>query len=187
MIIMVCKPNNKAQIPNISQLCLELETDYKQGMKMLYALDRARLLNLLEASGATLKNLSRPAKIYCENPNLMHALVPEADIGTIRECFFFNQLRVKHQVVYPSQGDFWVDGKYLYEIGGRKKSFSQIKDIPNSFLDVDNTEKGHGRQTFLCYAKDKKKSIILSWHHDCSDAQRLFGCQHHSRKDKSLL
>ena len=134
------------QTPNISQLCLELETDYKQGMKMLYALDRARLLNLLEASGATLKNLSRPAKIYCENPNLMHALVPEADIGTIRECFFFNQLRVKHQVVYPSQGDFWVDGKYLYEIGGRKKSFSQIKDIPNSFLAVDNTEIGHGNR-----------------------------------------
>ena len=134
------------QTPNISQLCLELETDYKQGMKMLYALDRARLLNLLETSGATLKNLSRPAKIYCENPNLMHALVPKADIGTIRECFFFNQLRVKHQVVYPSQGDFWVDGKYLYEIGDRKKSFSQIKDIPNSFLAVDNTEIGHGNR-----------------------------------------
>ena len=94
---------------------------------------------------------------------------------------------VSRPIVYPSQGDFWVDGKHLYEIVGCKKSFSQIKDILNSFLAVDNTEIGHGRQTFLCYAKDKKKSIILSWHHDCSDAQRLFGCQHHYWKDKSLL
>ncbi len=137
---------NPPQTPNITQLCLELEMDRKQGMKMLYALERAGLLNLLEASSATLKNLSRPAKIYCENPNLMHVLASEAAIGTIRECFFLNQLRVGHQVLYPSQGDFLVDGKYLYEIGGRKKSFSQIKDVPNSFLAVDNTEIGRGNR-----------------------------------------
>ena len=137
------------QTPNFSKLCVELETDYKQGMKMLYALDRARLLNLLEASTASLKNLSRPAKIYCENTNLMHALAPEADIGTIRECFFFNQLCAKHQIAYPAQGDFEVDGKYLYEIGGHKKSFNQIQNIPNSFLAVDNTEIGHGNHVPL--------------------------------------
>ena len=143
LMILAEKP---PQTPNFSKLCIELETDYKQGLKMLYALDRARLLNLLDASGASLKNLSRPAKIYCENTNLMHALVPEADIGTIRECFFLNQLCTKHQIVYPAQGDFEVDGKYLYEIGGHKKSFEQIKDIPNSFLAVDNTEIGHGNR-----------------------------------------
>ncbi|MBQ9368052.1 MAG: AAA family ATPase [Victivallales bacterium] len=138
--------DNPPQTPNITKLCLELETDRKQGLKMLYALERAGLLSLLEASGATLKNLSRPAKIYCENPNLMYALASEAPIGTIRECFFLNQLRSGHQVVYPSQGDFLVDGKYLYEIGGRKKSFSQIKDVPDSFLAVDNTEIGRGNR-----------------------------------------
>ncbi len=137
---------NPPQTPNFTKLCQELETDYKQGMKMLYALERAGLLNLLEASGATLKNLSRPAKIYCENPNLMQALVPNASIGTLRESFFLNQLHVGHRIVYPSHGDFMVDDTFLYEVGGRKKSFEQIKDIDNSFLAVDNTEVGHGNR-----------------------------------------
>ena len=137
---------NPPQTPNFSKLCQELESDYKQGMKMLFTLERAGLLNLLEASGATLKNLSRPAKIYCENPNLMQALVHQASIGTIRECFFLNQLHVDHQIVYPPQGDFMVDGAFLYEIGGRRKTFEQIKDIHNSFLAVDNTEIGHGNR-----------------------------------------
>ena len=137
---------NPPQTPNFTRLCLELETDRKQGMKMLYALEMAGLLNLLDASGASLKNLSRPVKIYCENSNLMQVLTPDAAIGTIRECFFLNQLRVGHQVVYPAQGDFLVDGKFLYEIGGRKKSFAQIKDVPNSYLAVDDTEIGHGNR-----------------------------------------
>ncbi|MBQ7650979.1 MAG: ATP-binding protein [Victivallales bacterium] len=137
---------NPPQTPNFSKLCQELESDYKQGMKMLFTLERAGLLNLLEASGATLKNLSRPSKIYCENPNLMQALVPQASIGTIRECFFLNQLHISHQIVYPPQGDFLVDDTFLYEIGGRKKTFEQIKDIQNSFLAVDNTEIGHNNR-----------------------------------------
>ena len=136
LMILAEKP---PQTPNISQLCAELETDRKQGLKMLFALERAGLLQLLEASGATLKNLSRPSKIYCENTNLMNALVGFADIGTVRECFFLNQLKQSHRVVYPQKGDFLVDGTYLYEIGGRKKSYEQIKDVPNSFLAVDNT------------------------------------------------
>jgi len=93
-----------------------------------------------------LKNLSRPAKIYCENSNLMQALVPQPSIGTIRECFFLNQLRLDHKLVYPAQGDFLVDDTFLYEVGGHKKSFEQIKDMPNSFLAVDNTEIGHGNR-----------------------------------------
>jgi len=137
---------NPPQTPNFSRLCQELETDYKLGINMLFALERAGLLNLLEASGASLKNLSRPAKIYCENSNLMQALVPQPSIGTIRECFFLNQLRLDHKLVYPAQGDFLVDDTFLYEVGGHKKSFEQIKDMPNSFLAVDNTEIGHGNR-----------------------------------------
>ena len=137
---------NPPQTPNFTKLCQKLETEYKQGMKMLFALERAALLNLLEASGATLKNLSRPAKIYCENPNLMQALVSNASVGTLRECFFLNQLRVGHNIAYPPKGDFLVDDTFLYEVGGRKKSFEQIKDIENSFLAVDNTEIGHGNR-----------------------------------------
>ena len=36
-----------------------------------------------------------------------------------------------------------VDGKYLFEVGGANKTFEQIKDVPDSFLAVDNTETGY--------------------------------------------
>ena len=38
--------------------------------------------------------------------------------------------------------DFLVDKRYTFEIGGAKKSFEQIKDIPNSFVVADDIELG---------------------------------------------
>jgi predicted AAA+ superfamily ATPase len=132
------------QTPNISVLARELEVDRNQCVKMMYALERAGLLNLLSSEAASLKNLSRPEKIYCENPNLMRALVPSADRGTLRECFALNQLRAAGEVTYPSQGDFLVNGKVLFEVGGKGKSFEQIRDLPDSYLAVDDLEIGDG-------------------------------------------
>ena len=37
-----------------------------------------------------------------------------------------------------------INGKYLFEVGGSKKTFAQIKDIKNSFLAIDNEEIGRG-------------------------------------------
>ncbi len=74
----------------------------------------------------------------------MFALTPHADIGNVRETFFMNQLSQSHELCYPKTGDFMVDGKYLFEIGGKGKGFTQIKDIPDSYLSVDDTEIGRG-------------------------------------------
>ena len=98
----------------------------------------------------SLKNLSKPEKIYCENSNLMYALVSNPNTGTLRETFFANQLRsAGHGVSYPVQGDFVVDGRYLFEVGGEKKRFTQIKDICESYVVSDNIETGTGPMTFL--------------------------------------
>jgi len=51
-----------------------------------------------------------------------------------------------HKVTISSQGDFFVNSKYTFEIGGKNKDFSQIKDIKNSFLAIDNTETGVGNK-----------------------------------------
>lgn len=130
------------QMPTMSDLYRELETDRNQGLKMLYALQRARLLALLTDNTKALKQLSRPDKILLDNPNLMYSLGNKQDIGTIRESFFFNQVRHKYEVNYPRKGDFLVAEKYLFEVGGRSKSFDQIKDEPNSYLAVDGIEVG---------------------------------------------
>ncbi|MBO4886731.1 MAG: ATP-binding protein [Firmicutes bacterium] len=135
------------QTPNMSRLYAELETDRNQGLKMLKTLETADLLNLLSSDSESLKNMSRPDKIYCDNPNIMYALCPNAEIGCIRETFFLNQLRAAgHKVVYPKQGDFLVDDRYLFEVGGKRKSFEQIKDLPDSYLAVDDTQIGSGHR-----------------------------------------
>ena len=132
------------QTPKMNRLYAELDTERQHGLKILYALERAGLLNLLASDFDALDNLSSPEKIYCENTNLMFALTPDADMGTAREAFFVNQVANGHAVTYPKKGDFLVDDKYLFEVGGRGKGFSQIKDIPNSFVVNDGVEVGIG-------------------------------------------
>ncbi|MBR6020933.1 MAG: ATP-binding protein, partial [Kiritimatiellae bacterium] len=127
---------------NFEKLCRELETDRNQGLKMLDALRRGGLLGLLSDRARSLKTLSRPDKIYLGDPNLMHALSPDPDVGTLRETFFFNQVRQVLPVHYPARGDFLVDDRWLFEVGGRSKTFAQIADAPDSYLAVDDTEIG---------------------------------------------
>ena len=135
------------QTPNMERLYRELETDRNQGLKMLHVLSSADLLNLLSSDSVSMKNMSRPDKIYCDNPNLMYALCPSAEIGTIRETFFLNQLRAaKYNITYPKQGDFLINDRYLFEVGGKGKTFRQIKDLPNSYLAVDDIETGLGNR-----------------------------------------
>lgn len=131
------------QLPKMTELYKELETDRNQGLKMLNALERGGLLSLLGDNAKSPDNLSRPDKIYINNPTMMFALTPKVDTGTLRETFFMNQLSQHHEVRYPATGDFLIDRKYLFEVGGKGKSFDQIKDIENSYLAIDNTEIGH--------------------------------------------
>ena len=133
------------QTPKMNALYRELETDRNQGLKMLDILERAELVQLLRSGKDKLKNLSSPEKIYCDNVNLMRALVANSDTGTERETFFANQLRAAgHEVVYPEKGDFRVDGEWLFEVGGKDKSYDQIADEPNSYVAADDIELGHG-------------------------------------------
>ena len=140
MVLSECVP----QLPNMSQLYRELETDRNNGLKMLRALERGGLLLLLGSKAKSINQLSRPDKIYINNPTLMYALSPRADIGSVRETFFMNQLSRSLGLSYPKAGGFLVDGRYLFEVGGKGKTFSQIKDIPDSYLAVDDTEIGRG-------------------------------------------
>ena len=67
-------------------------------------------------------------------------------VGTVRETFFLNMLCSRHILKAPQQGDFLVDDRFLFEIGGRNKDFSQIRNGENSFLALDELEKGFGRK-----------------------------------------
>lgn len=131
------------QTPVMTELYAQLDTDRNQGLKMMLALERGGLLGLLSSEAKSFKGLARPDKIFLNNPNLMYALTSKPEIGTVRETFFFNQLSQTQTVTFPKKGDFAVNGKYLFEVGGKNKSFEQIKDIENSFLAVDGIEVGY--------------------------------------------
>ena len=53
---------------------------------------------------------------------------------------------LNHQVELPQSGDFLVDSHYLFEVGGRKKGFDQIKDHQQSFCAYDDIERGAGNK-----------------------------------------
>ena len=105
-------------------------------------MERAELLKLLYSDLYSVKKMQKPDKIYIQNPNLLYVLASErVQTGTARETFVINQLSVKHEVEYGKKnGDFVVDRKYTFEVGGADKDFSQIADIPNSYVLADNME-----------------------------------------------
>ena len=93
-----------------------------------------QMLLLIDEPVKGIKKISVPAKIYLNNTNLLHAYCQNSKIGTIRETFFANQVSQKSKLHISKQGDFTIDKKYKVEIGGKNKSFKQIKDIPHLLL-----------------------------------------------------
>ncbi len=87
--------------------------------------------------------MAKPEKIFLDNSNLLYALQPNrVNTGTIRETFFQNQLSVQHKVELPKSGDFIVNDKYIFEIGGKDKTRKQIIDFQNAYIVADNIEYG---------------------------------------------
>lgn len=143
-------------IPKMNELYQQLDTNREHGLKLLNLLEQAKLITMLKTPAKALKHISAPEKLYLDNTNMMYALSDNVEVGTVRETFFMNQLSMLHEVSFPLKGDFRIDGKYLFEVGGKKKSFDQIKDEKDSFLAIDSVEIGNGSRIplwlfgFLC-------------------------------------
>ena len=107
-------------------------------------LERAGLIAQLRDATGGIRGLGKVEKVYLDNTNLAYMLAPnDSDTGNIRETFFNNQMRVKHDVISSNKGDFKIDG-YTFEVGGRKKGQKQIAGIENAFVVKDNIESGSG-------------------------------------------
>jgi predicted AAA+ superfamily ATPase len=127
--------------PNIEKLVSQSGTTRDTLLKFLYYLEKAEIVNWLTKDTFGINYLNKPDKLFLNNTNLMYALSDtKPEIGNLRETFFLNQVKVKHKVNYPETGDFLVDEKYLFEIGGQNKKQKQIKGIENSFIAVDGIE-----------------------------------------------
>jgi len=106
-------------------------------------LEKAALIRTVTKATKKLSQIESDEKVYLDNPNQLYAICSNSpEIGTVREIFFLNMLSVSHELRLPQNGDFIVDDLYLFEIGGRKKSFHQINDHQKSFIVCDEIEHG---------------------------------------------
>jgi len=130
--------------PNISKISERIGIARNTLVEYLNALQEAGLTLHLHHDTRGVSRLQKPDKIFLENPNLA-ALLAEGkpDSGSQRESFFLNQLASKHRVEMPKGGgDFVVDGKWVFEIGGKSKSRQQIANLENAFIAADGIEYG---------------------------------------------
>ncbi|MFZ2430111.1 MAG: AAA family ATPase [Lutibacter sp.] len=127
--------------PNITSLAAKTGIHRNSLNNYLYYLEQAKIISLLFPAGISTAVLQKPEKIFLNNTTLLAALTEEqSNIGTVRETFFLSQLRSLHKVQLPKQGDFLVNGKYTFEVGGKGKSQKQISGLENAWIVKDDTE-----------------------------------------------
>ena len=112
------------------------------GDYLLY-MERAGMIAQLRDDTGGIRGLGKVEKVYIDNTNLAYVLGNNAtDIGNLRETFFFNQMRVNHDVVSSDKADFIIDGR-TFEVGGRKKGQRQIADVVEGYVVKDDIEVGY--------------------------------------------
>ncbi|MBR5440845.1 MAG: ATP-binding protein [Prevotella sp.] len=133
--------------PNITKLGERIGLTRNALLVYLTALHESRLTFSAQKSAFGITRLQKPDKLFLENTNLMYVISDNLpNIGSVRETFFANQLRKDHTVNVAEKGDFLVDGKFTFEIGGKEKGSRQIDEIPNSYIAADGIENGYGNK-----------------------------------------
>jgi predicted AAA+ superfamily ATPase len=138
-------------IPNISKLAGQIGITRQTLLTYLTYLQEANLIKNLYKNAAGLSVLQKPDKIYLENTNLMRLFMGKnVNVGNMRETFLANQLSYGHTIEYPVSGDFLVDKKYLFEVGGKNKTEKQLKQERtaeyNGYIAADDVEYGYANK-----------------------------------------
>lgn len=129
--------------PNVSKLANSVETSRATVMNYLKYLKNAKLINLQYSNGGSADDqMKKPDKVYMHNTNYLHAIAPNNnDRLTMRQTFFYNQVGYQHQISSAVKADFCIDGKYKFNVGGRK--LEAVKDV---YAASDVIEIGEGNK-----------------------------------------
>lgn len=129
--------------PNMSTLSTVLDTSRNSIADYFIYLEEAGMITLLRDSTSGVRALGKVNKVYLDNTALVYNLAEEeVNIGNIRETFFYNQMRLNHEVVSSDVADFTI-GKYTFEIGGKNKKQKQIESVEDAFVIKDDIESGY--------------------------------------------
>lgn len=130
--------------PNMENLAKEVGVSKNNISDYFTYLERAGMVAALRTNVSGLRELGKVEKIYIDNTSLMTALaLDKPNVGNMRETFFFNQLRVRHNVTSSRETDFCI-GDYSFEVGGKKKGQKQIENVKNGIIVKDDIEFGQG-------------------------------------------
>lgn len=122
--------NHKAEIPEVKHPLPFFENYLKVGYYP-FASEEDCDLRLQQIVNHTLET------------DLIYSLASNySNIGTIKETFFLNQLRVKYEVIASPVTDFLV-GDYSFEVGGKNKGLKQIQGLDKAFIVKDDIETGY--------------------------------------------
>ncbi len=130
--------------PNLAKLASQVGVSRNNLEDYLLFIEKAGMIAQLRNGSASLNAFGKTEKVFLDNSNLIFALSdgsPES--GTVRETFFFNQMRVNNDVIASTTSDFKIKGM-TFEIGGKNKGSEQIKDAMSGYIAKDNIEYGYG-------------------------------------------
>lgn len=109
---------------------------------LLY-IEKAGMIAQVRDDTGGIRGLGKVDKIYLDNTNLIYTLAREnSNIGNIRETFFYNQMRVKQDIISSRISDFQI-GNRTFEIGGKNKGQQQIANAQEGYIVKDDIEKGY--------------------------------------------
>lgn len=131
--------------PDAQALAAELHISRNDVPNYLLYMEKAKMIGQLRDDTGGMRGLGKVEKVYLDNTNIQYTLAGEkAEIGNVRETFFYNQLQVTQEVISSRVSDFCV-GEYTFELGGRKKGKKQISEVPNGYVVRDEIEYATGQ------------------------------------------
>lgn len=131
---------------NVQALSQKIQVARNTVVRMFGLLDKGAVLRSIHSGWHSPKSIAKPEKVLFDNTDIMAALSNMNEIGTVRETFVASMLAPNHKLAEPLAGDLMVDERLLFEIGGKNKNFSQIADIPDSYVIADDIETGLGNK-----------------------------------------
>jgi hypothetical protein len=135
---------------NVNRVAKSLGKDYNDVAGYFEMMKDSGLLRFLLSDKSGHALIRKPEKAYLNNPNLYYALESETGKtpkkGSIREVFTIASLEnAGLNPFYSQKGDIKT-GKYVFEVGGKNKDQSQIKDVKNSYLAIDGISTGDNKK-----------------------------------------
>jgi Predicted ATPase (AAA+ superfamily) len=129
--------------PNMASIATALSASRNNMADYCLFIEEAGMIFQLRDATGGIRGLGKVDKIYLDNTNLIYSLASNnSNIGNIRETFFLNQIRVKHDVIASSAADFQI-GDYTFEVGGKSKGLKQIQGVDKAFVVKDDIELGY--------------------------------------------